>query len=171
VIHTLSTRKNFAYEPDERYIRGGDWIVSKLIDIVSKGGNFQVGVGPDLSGNWHPKALESLEYAGNWLAVNGEAVFKTRTCKITREGNVFYTRNKENTVTYAIVEGWPGETLFVGHINPNKKSKVYLLGYDQPLSWLRSKNGIIIKLPKELQTEAQRPCKQAFSFKISGAQI
>ena len=46
VIHPLSTRGRFAYEPESYYIRGGDWIVSSLIDIVSKGGGFQVAIGP-----------------------------------------------------------------------------------------------------------------------------
>lgn len=170
VIHCLSTRNYFGYEPDARYIRGGDWIVSKLIDIVSKGGNLMVGVGPDLTGNWHPKALESLDYAGQWLKVNGEAIYNTRPCKITRQDKVFYTRNKDNTVTYALTDGWPGETLFVDHIAPKRPSDIYLLGYPQPLAWEKKGSGIIIHLPAKLQDSNNRPCKQAFAFKIKGQQ-
>lgn len=167
VIHALSTRDNFAYEPDPQYIRGGDWIVSKLVDIVSKGGNLMVGAGPDLTGAWHPKVLESLSYAGDWLNINGEAIFNTRPYKIISDGNIYYTRNKENTVVYAMVEGWPGKSLFVGHVSPPSRSKVYLLGHDGPLSWKVSGNGIVIKLPKALQEVENRPGKQIFSFKIS----
>jgi alpha-L-fucosidase len=170
VIHTLSTRGIFSYEPDPQYIRGGDWIVSKLIDIVSKGGNLMIGVGPDLTGNWHPKVLESLAYAGDWLKVNGEAIYKTRPCKITREGNVYFTRNKENTIVYALIEGWPGKSLFIDHVTPERKSNILLLGYDKPLHWEKSKNGVLIKLPEELQNEKDRPCKQVFAFKIIGVQ-
>jgi alpha-L-fucosidase len=170
VIHTLSTRKIFSYEPESSYIRGGDWIVSKLIDIVSKGGNLMVGAGPDLSGAWHPKVLESFSYAGDWLKINGEAIYKTRPCKITREENVFYTRSKDNTITYAITEGWPGESLFVDYVMAKHGSDVYLLGYDQPLDWKQTEKGIVIKLPEEMQNEEHRPCKQAFAFKIIGYQ-
>jgi alpha-L-fucosidase len=170
VIHTLSTRSIFSYEPDPQYIRGGDWIVSKLIDIVAKGGNLMIGVGPDLAGNWNPKALESLHYASEWLKVNGEAVYKTRPCKIINEGNIYFTRNKANTITYAIVEGWPGKSLNVGHIKPERKSAVYLLGYDKPLNWARSDDGIVIKLTDELQKPENRPCEQAFAFRIIGTQ-
>jgi len=170
VIHCLSSRDYFGYEPDPRYIRGGDWIVSKLIDIVSKGGNLMIGVGPDLTGNWHPKVLESLEYAGKWLKVNGEAIYKTRPCKITRDGSVYYTRNKDNTITYALIEGWPGETLFVDHVVPQRKSDIYMLGYNQPLTWEKRGSGIVIKFPAELQDKNNRPCQQAFAFKIIGTQ-
>ncbi|HBC31674.1 MAG TPA: hypothetical protein DC024_10590 [Clostridiales bacterium] len=170
VIHCLSTRNYFGYEPNPQYLRGGDWIVSKLIDIVSKGGNLMVGVGPDLAGNWHPKALESLEYAGKWLKVNGEAIYGTRPCKITKEGSVFYTRNKDNTTTYALIDGWPGKSLFVDHIQPDRQSKIFLLGYNKPLTWKKNKTGILIELPMELQSEENRPCKQAYAFKITGSQ-
>lgn len=144
--------------------------MSKLIDIVSKGGNLMVGVGPDLAGNWHPKALESLEYAGKWLKVNGEAIYGTRPCKITKEGSVFYTRNKDNTTTYALIDGWPGKSLFVDHIQPDRQSKIFLLGYNKPLTWKKNKTGILIELPMELQSEENRPCKQAYAFKITGSQ-
>ena len=170
VIHTLSTRNIFSYEPDPKYIRGGDWIVSKLIDIVSKGGNLMIGVGPDLTGNWNPKALESLEYAGDWLKVNGEAIYKTRPCKIVNDGNVYYTRNKANTITYAIIEGWPGESLYVWHVRPEKRSAIYLLGYEKPMKWKRSGDGILIELADDLQDPANRPCKQAYAFRIPGIQ-
>lgn len=31
----------------------------------------QIGYGPDGRGEFHPKAVEALEFAGNWLAING----------------------------------------------------------------------------------------------------
>ena len=130
-----------------------------------------IGVGPDLSGNWHPKVLESLGYAGEWLKVNGEAIYKTRPCKITREGNVYYTKNIDNSIIYTLVDGWPGESLFIDHVVPKHRSDIYLLGYNKPLSWKKNGNGISIKLPAELQSEDNRPCKQAFAFKIIGNQL
>jgi alpha-L-fucosidase len=130
-----------------------------------------IGVGPDLAGNWHPKVLEALAYAGDWLKVNGEAIYKTRPCKITQEGNVYYLKDTENTVIYAIVEGWPGESLVIDHVSPQRRSDIYLLGYNKPLSWKKNSHGISIKLPAELQSEENRPCKQAFAFKIIGSQL
>lgn len=63
VIDTLAGI--FAYEPDGSKYKSGEWIVSNLIDIVAKGGNFMVSIGPDPKGHFHPEAVRQLEYAGD----------------------------------------------------------------------------------------------------------
>ena len=169
VIHTLSTRNMFSYEPDERYIRSGDWIVSKLIDIVSKGGNLMIGIGPDLQGNWHPKALESLGYAGVWLQVNGEAIYGTRPCTVYQQGDsIHFTHAKERNIIYAIAEGWPGRELILEKVMADRRSEIRMLGYSSPLKWTRTKAGLKILIPEDLQDPSNRPCTQAWSFKIEG---
>ncbi|WP_139956405.1 alpha-L-fucosidase [Flavicella sediminum] len=86
VIYSLSKRKNFAYEPDETYLRDGKWIIESLIDVVAKGGNFMLGIGPDISGAWHPKTLQAVKEAGDWLKVYGEAIYGTRPYKEYGQG-------------------------------------------------------------------------------------
>jgi alpha-L-fucosidase len=169
VIHTLSTRNVFSYEPDAKYIRSGDWIVSKLIDIVSKGGNLMIGIGPDLQGNWHPKALESLEYAGKWLSVNGEAIYETRPCKYYQLGDsIRFTRSKNGEFIYAIVEGWPGSELIIERVKADRGSDIFMLGYTGPMNWRNSKVGLKITIPGYLQDPSNRPGEQAWSFRIKG---
>jgi len=42
-----------------------------------------------------------------------------------------------------------------------------MLGYDKPLRWrMDDDRGLVIELPEALQEEANRPCKQAYAFKI-----
>ncbi|MFC1651242.1 alpha-L-fucosidase [Candidatus Latescibacterota bacterium] len=169
VIHTLSTRSIFSYEPDENYYRDGKWILNNLIDIVSKGGNFMVGIGPDNTGKFHPKAIEAIEYAGEWLKLNGEAIYKTRTWPIFFEGdNVRYTRSKDWKYVYAICIQWPGNELRLENVKARENSKIYMLGYgeDKPLKWVQNEKELRIAIPQELQTEGARPCPQAWVFKI-----
>ena len=57
-----------------------DWkapgsIVFKLIDIVSKGGNYLLNVGPTAEGIIPQASQDILRTAGRWLKVNGEAVY------------------------------------------------------------------------------------------------
>jgi alpha-L-fucosidase len=167
VIHTLSTRRIFSYEPDETFLRNGEWIVEKLIDIVAKGGNFMVGIGPDLTGKFHPKALEAVRYAGEWLNINGEAIYSTRPRPKWQEGDhVRFTRSKDNTTVYIIILKWPGSTFTSKLVAPVKGSKIYLLGAAQALQWSLKGEELMIRIPEELQPEENRPCKQAYVFKV-----
>lgn len=171
VIHTLSGQ--FAYDPDGRRYRGGKWIVARLIDIVSKGGNFMVSIGPDGQGRFHPKAVEHLEYAGDWLRVNGEAIYKTRPWTRYKEGeHLRFTRSKDGRYVYAISLKWPGRSLSIKCIRPRKGSSITMLGVEQPLDWhLDDVQGLVIDLPEHLQAEENRPCPQAHTFKMEGSAV
>ena len=47
----------------------------KLVDIVSKGGNYLLNVGPDGEGVIPQPSQETLRAVGRWLKVNGEAIY------------------------------------------------------------------------------------------------
>jgi alpha-L-fucosidase len=167
VIHTLSTRRIFSYEPDPIYLRNGEWIVDKLIDIVAKGGNFMVGIGPDLTGKFHPKALEAVRYAGDWLKINGEAIYGTRPWIKWQEGDsVRFTCSKDQAAVYMICLKWPGRTLISRWVKPVKGSKLYMLGVDEALPWSLKEEELVIMIPDELQKSSNRPCEQAYAFKV-----
>ncbi|MEI9806623.1 MAG: alpha-L-fucosidase [Bacteroidota bacterium] len=53
-------------------------LVSNLIDIVSKGGNLLLNVGPTGRGEFQQAELERLQEIGNWLKVNGESVYSAQ---------------------------------------------------------------------------------------------
>ena len=47
----------------------------KLVDIVSKGGNYLLNVGPDGTGVIPPPSQDTLRGVGRWLHANGEAIY------------------------------------------------------------------------------------------------
>jgi alpha-L-fucosidase len=171
VIHTLSGQ--FAYDPNGEKYRDGTWILEKLIDIVAKGGNFMVSIGPDQHGKFHPTAVKHLEYVGDWLKVNGEAIYSTRPWVTYNEGDdVRFTRSKDNKYIYAISLTWPGAERVLKSIRLSEGSKIHMLGVSNPLDWrMDDDKGLVIELPSRLQVEENRPCKQAYVFKIEGSYI
>jgi alpha-L-fucosidase len=52
--------------------------VLMLVDLVSRGGNLLLDVGPDSDGTIPPLMQERLLQIGDWLRVNGEAIYGTR---------------------------------------------------------------------------------------------
>jgi alpha-L-fucosidase len=161
----------WSYQPDPAKYNNGSWIVTNLIDSVAKGGNFMVGIGPDATGLFHPKAMEALQYAGAWLRVNAEAIFATRPLPGDhwKEGDTLrFTRTKDNRSIYAIALKWPGLELVLSSVKPRPGSTIKMLGDNEALNWHYDPAGrTAITLPARLQEPANRPCQDAWVFKLN----
>ena len=168
VIYPLA--HSFSYDPDGSRYKGSEWVIKSLVDTVAKGGNFMVGIGPDENGLWHPKAVEQLLETGEWLRVNGEAIYGTRARPGTqyKEGeDTYFTRTKDEKYIYVIHMKWPGRTLNIKTVHPRKGSDIRLLGCDDVLKWTYDNEcALTVIIPEFLQNEKNRPCKTAYSFKI-----
>lgn len=69
---------NWGYDRNDADYKSPSEILFRLLDIVSKGGNYLLDVGPDALGRIPTVAALNLEAAGRWLAVNGPAVYGVR---------------------------------------------------------------------------------------------
>ena len=54
-----------------------EFCIRMLIDVVSKGGNLLLNVGPDSHGVIGPNETKTLEAMGKWLDANGESIYGT----------------------------------------------------------------------------------------------
>lgn len=152
-----------------------DELVEMLVRIVAKGGNLNLIVNPDGNGGVSKLQLDLLEELGNWLEVNGEAIYGSRPyealCDNTQLGQtVWYTSSKDNKYGYAIILDWPkSETFICSKANIKWESDVYLLGWDEPLRWVdRGKRfGVSAKIPEAmLHNPEARPSKYAWVLKF-----
>jgi alpha-L-fucosidase len=73
-----TTNHTWGYRKDDEDWKSPGEITFKLIDIVSKGGNYLLNVGPMANGVIPQMAQENLRTVGRWLKVNGEAVYGAR---------------------------------------------------------------------------------------------
>lgn len=78
------------------------YLLASLIEVVAKGGNFMLGVGPTGEGVFDEKAIAYVRTIGNWMKRNGKAIYATRTTPHYNDGNVWFTASKDHKTLYAI---------------------------------------------------------------------
>lgn len=162
VIYPCGT--SFSYIPSDIY-HPAEWILETLIGVVAKGGNFEVGFGPMPNGAWAPEAVQRLAYVGDWLKVNGEAIYSTRPRKVFKEGSdIWFTTTKDGRYVYAISTKWPGRQLRLESAKASPGSSIFMIGVQQPLKWRQQGEVLVVDIPPEVAEHP--PCRQAFAFKI-----
>ncbi|CAG2101362.1 unnamed protein product, partial [Medioppia subpectinata] len=111
-------------------------LVTQLTQTVSCGGNILINVGPTKEGTITPIFEERLRQLGDWLNVNGEAIYSSKPWThqndtITKD--IWYT-SKDKTV-YAIVLFWPkNNEVELGSVAHNSVNTIQLLGADGNLN-------------------------------------
>jgi alpha-L-fucosidase len=95
--------------PGEKY-KSVTWAIHTLIQIVAKGGNLLLGVGPDKTGELVPQVYERLKGIGDWMKVNSQAIYNTQPLAPYQQGNFCFTQSKDGRtkfIFYLLKEGEP----------------------------------------------------------------
>jgi alpha-L-fucosidase len=163
---TMAT--SWSYVPGDVYKPSGQ-LIHLLVDIVAKGGNFLLNVGPSPEGELAPDAYQRMRDIGAWMKINSEAIYNTRPIAPYKEGKICFTSLKDGTF-YAIYladenETEPPATIRLSSVVPAKGANLRLLGTDVPLKWERIGNGVLINIPAEARK--QEHGKYAWTIKIS----
>jgi alpha-L-fucosidase len=123
-------------------------LIHNLVDIVSKGGNYLLNVGPTAEGIIPQPSVERLKAVGDWLQVNGDSIYGANMGPFRRLpwGRCTAKPGK----LYLHVFDWPEGELEVPGLT-NEVQKAYLLANaDQgPLKVTRSETGIQVEVPGE----------------------
>ncbi len=151
----MTMASSWSYSPNDKYKSTED-LIKKLIDIVSKGGNYLLNIGPGPDGEWHDDAYLRLKEIGAWMKQNGIAIYGTRMYKVFGEGdNVRYTQTKDGKTKYVFLFGFPDKTIVLNKLELTKESNVQLMGTNQKLLWKQTVTGTEISIPQHLKSSSR----------------
>lgn len=157
----LTMGKSWAYRPDEVY-KPTRQLLEMLLDIVAKGGNLLLGIGPTPEGLFPAGAIERLRELGDWLNVNGDAIYGTEPVAPYTEGQFRFARRRDRVyATWVAAEGEtaPPEKVTLKGLTPAEGSAVRLLGVPDPLAWRFTDAGAEVSLPLD-----RLPCANAWTI-------
>lgn len=159
---------SWSYVPGDIYKPAGT-LIHYLVDIVAKGGNYLLNVGPSPLGDYDTAAYARMAEIGAWMKVNGDAIYSTRPIAPYKEKNICFTQKKDKSVNAIYLAGKEEinipPVIKIKGLKPLAKSKIRLLGSDKLLKWKTENGETSIVIPSALQKNP--PCKYAWTFVIS----
>jgi alpha-L-fucosidase len=155
-------------EGPESYLSMED-LIHSFVDIVSKNGNLLLNFGPMADGTIPDLQRERLLGLGQWLDINGEAIFDTRpwvkAVTQTDQGTgVRFTQKEDELYVTVLDVPHPGQ-LIIEALSVAKNSTVQLLGLNQPLTWQQNGQNLTITLPDSIPDQVV--VSPAFTLRIT----
>lgn len=130
-------------------------VINMLVEIVAKGGNLVLGVGPTPEGLIQPEAVERLHQIGQWLRSNGRAIYGTTITPHYNDGQLWFTASKDGRHLYAIYTLPEGQQLPATlSWTVNKARRVTILGTGKKLSVKRHGDTYSVNLPRGMKQES-----------------
>jgi alpha-L-fucosidase len=165
----MTMNDTWGYKRDDHDWKPTKVLVRNLIDIASKGGNYLLNVGPTSEGLIPEASVERLREVGEWMKVNGEAIYGTsagpfwrglpwgratqKSEKISggdaidRDG-VCRVQWVDGTKLFLLVFDRPKDGKLVVPLS-SKPVRVHFLATGHGLWWTSGESGLTIQLPAD----------------------
>lgn len=153
----------WGYVPNDKY-KSVNKLVHLLVDVVAKGGNFLLNVGPKPDGTFPDTVVERLAGIGKWMDINKEAIYASKPIAPYKQDNVCYTTTKDGSIyaIYLLEENVvsPSKINLKGF--PKIAKIINLLGVKEKLKWKQENGSLTINL-----SASAKKLQHALVFKIN----
>lgn len=175
------------YQPRNNNYKSGRELIRLLFQTRAKGGNLLLDVGPKPNGELPIEQEERLRELAAWMFVNSDSIYGVRPWVITNEGDVWFTRKKNTSTLYALVdspEPWKyGEwnDLTLRSLRATKDTQISVLGQNgkvleyQPkvnpaTTWHMESDGLHIRAMRAQRMQDNRQWPNPVVLQITNAE-
>ncbi|RMG55849.1 MAG: alpha-L-fucosidase [Bacteroidetes bacterium] len=147
----LPLGNNWGYVPNDP-LKSPTTVIHTLVEVVAKGGNLLLGIGPQSDGTFPLEVEQRLQAIGAWLETNGEALYGTRAVDRYQDGQTFFTGKGETTyATHLLPEGEavPRDIRWAGHL-PGRGQQITCLETGKSVKWRIEGEQLVVEVPKSL---------------------
>ncbi|SKC79145.1 alpha-L-fucosidase [Maledivibacter halophilus] len=122
-------------------------LIHELIEIVSRGGNLLLNVGPTADGRIPVIQQQRLKDIGDWLNINGKAIYETMPSNRvqSKEKEIFITET--NKCNYVICRKWFDDEIEIYISDGLKIKNISLIGYNGDIKYYQDGNAVKIESP------------------------
>jgi alpha-L-fucosidase len=152
----MTINGTWGFKSTDDKFKSAETLIHNLVDIASKGGNYLLNVGPNSAGEIPQPEVERLREIGQWMAVNGDAIYGAGASPFGHPfdwGRCTAKTLPDKTILYLHVWNWPADGQLTVPGLKNQIAKAYLLktnslGMHRSLKHRSDADGAIISLPK-----------------------
>lgn len=147
----MTLNKHWGY-----FLGDEDWksptnVIHNLVDIISKGGNYLLNVGPTGQGVIPEGAVKDLDAVGAWMKLNGESIYGTSASPLKEQPDWGRVTKKGDTL-YLHVFNWPKDGKLDLPLPEGKNTSAYFLTDREisvPIAATKDGNGMELTLPRQ----------------------
>lgn len=141
---TLNTTWGYS-QFDQQWKTPGE-VIHRLVEIVSKGGNYLLNIGPMADGTIPPPSVATLREVGAWMQTNSESIYGTSASPLPEQ--IWGRSTAKGNTLYLHVWSWPADNkLRVSGLHNQITSAYTLTNRSHPLAVSYANGTPVVDLP------------------------
>jgi len=143
----MTMNGTWGFDKNDHNWKSADTLISNLVDCASKGGNYLLNVGPTSLGEIPAPSIERLRAVGQWMKLNGEAIYGSQPGPFKRRLPWGKVTRKGHTLYLCLTEGY-AESVFLPGLKIQLPSATYLGQRTRELLRIDNKaEGVTVHVP------------------------
>ena len=142
---------SFGYLEGDQY-KTVEGVIHEMIEVVSRNGNFLINIGPKADGTLVREQVKRLRAMGDWLKINGDAIYGTRYWKVNGQESEQLAFTTKGKTLYAIQLAKPSAPFTIEATagwQAGDVTSVRLIGSESTVNWSIGPDGLRITPPSD----------------------